>query len=95
MSVLSSVYYEELPNRDRWGTIQNDDTVAVHVAVSGWDVVHLALEVGHSEHFDAVEVNLSIEDALELHAKMAKAIGEAMRGRTSYEKQKKAKGITR
>ncbi len=79
MSILSSTYLEDLPDRDRWGNITNDDTIAVHVAVSGYDIIHLMLEEGQGRN--SIEVNMSIDDALELHAQMAKAIGQAMRRR--------------
>ncbi len=79
MSILSSTYLEELPDRDRWGDITNDDTIAVHVAVSGHDIIYLMLE----ENLDgnSIEVNMTIEDALQLLAGLAQAIEGAQKGR--------------
>ena len=79
MSILSSTYLEDLPDRDRWGNIETEDTISVHVAVSGYDIIHLMLEEGQGRN--SIEVNMTIDDALELHAQMAKAIGQAMRRR--------------
>ena len=81
MSILSSTYLEDLPDRDRWGNIETEDTISVHVAVSGYDIIHLMLEEGEGRN--SIEVNMTIDDALERHAQMAKAIGQAMRRRRS------------
>lgn len=79
MSILRSTYLEELPDRDRWGTIEDQRDIALHVAVSGWDVIHLQLE--ENDGTNAIEVNLTVEDALKVHAGLTEAIIGAMKGR--------------
>jgi hypothetical protein len=45
MSILRTSYLEHLPDRDRWGEIDYaDKTIAVHIATSGWDAIHIMLE---------------------------------------------------
>lgn len=79
MSILRSTYLEELPDLDRWGNIDDaNKMIALHVATSGWDVIHLQLEENEGEN--AIEVNLTIEDALKLHAGLVEAIIGAVKG---------------
>ncbi|CAB4142458.1 hypothetical protein UFOVP433_12 [uncultured Caudovirales phage] len=79
MSVLRSTYLEVLPDRDRWGHIDKpDNTLAVHIATTGWEHIHISLEENDGENF--IEVNLTIEDALQLLAGLAEAIRGAMPG---------------
>lgn len=79
MSILRSTYLEELPDRDRWGHIDKpDNIIAVHIATTGWDHIHLMLEQNEGEN--ELEVNLTIEEALQLLAGLAEAIRGAQRG---------------
>ena len=78
MSVLRSTYYEELPDRDRWGNIDKlDKILTIHIATTGWDHVHIQLEENEGEN--AIEVNLTIEDALTILAGLAEAIRGAQK----------------
>jgi hypothetical protein len=80
MSILRTTYLEQLPDRDRWGNIDYaDKPITVHIATSGWDAIHLMLE-DESEQ-NAIEVNLTIEDALQLLAGLAEAIEGAQKGK--------------
>lgn len=85
MSILNSIYLDQLPDRDRWGRIENDDTIAVHVAVSGYHIVHLSLEEGDGRNI--IEVNMTAADALELQMTLSKAISEALRGEETLRKK--------
>ena len=79
MSVLRSSYLEELPERDRWGNIDNPDNIMmVHIATTGWEHIHLMLEQNEGEN--ELEVNLTIEAALQLLAGLAEAIRGAQKG---------------
>jgi hypothetical protein len=74
MSLLRSTYLETLPDRDRLGRPDvYDNTVEVHVAATGWDHVHIALQSGNDE----VEVNLTIHDAIEILRALSAAIVKA------------------
>jgi hypothetical protein len=77
MSLLRSTYLEILPDRDRLGRPDvYDNTVEVHVAATGWHHVHIALQSGNDE----VEVNLTIENALQIVAALSAAVALAMKG---------------
>ena len=77
MSLLRSTYLETLPDRDRLGRPDvYDNIVEVHVAATGWDHVHIALQSGN----DGVEVNLTIENALQIVAGLSAAVALAMKG---------------
>lgn len=81
MSVLRSTYLQEMPDRDRWGNIDNpDNIIAVHIATTGWEHVHIMLEQNEGEN--EIEVNLTIEAALEILAGLAEAIRGAQKGAT-------------
>lgn len=77
MSVLSSAYYEELPDRDRYGNLEQPaKTVEVHVAVIPNKHVHISIG-------DA-EVNLTIKDAEDILAGLKAAIGYARKRRNRH-----------
>ncbi len=74
MSVLQSTYYENLPDLDRYGNLeQSATTVTVHVAATSWKNVHIA--IGNAE------VNLTIKNAEAIYAALSVAIGSAIKGR--------------
>ena len=59
MSVLQSTYYEELPNLDRYGDLDDEEPIQVHVAAAFFEHVHLSLESCDQ----ITEVNMTIEHA--------------------------------
>lgn len=80
MSVLRSTYLEEFPDRDRWGNIDHASrTISVHVATTGWDHIHIQLEEVDSQSY-AIEVNLTIVEALQVAASIVEAIQGAIKG---------------
>jgi hypothetical protein len=80
MSILRSTYLELLPERDRWGDIDKpDNTIAIHIAATGWHHIHISLEENEGEN--SLEVNMTIEDAHEIIAGLVAAISDAMKGR--------------
>lgn len=78
MSVLSSTYYEDLPDLDRYGNHENDQTVNVHVANTFWEHIHIAIE--DYEH-NYVEANMTIENAKLIIEALQQAIVSAELGR--------------
>ncbi len=77
MSILSSTYLEILPDLDRWGHEENpDNTIEVHIATTGWHNVHLALQSDKQD----LEINMTIESALQIVAGLSAAIVGAMKG---------------
>lgn len=78
MSVLQSTYYENLPDLDRYGSLDYSDVqVTVHVAATNYEHVHICIERLDRE----VEVNLTIENAEEILVGLSKAIESAKKGR--------------
>ncbi len=78
MSILRSTYYEYHPDRDRWGSIPEDDDepVALHIAATGWDHIHLAIEREDA----GLEINITIDDAFSVIVAILEAIQDASRG---------------
>ena len=76
MSVLSSTYLEDIPDRDRYGIPDTDHPVALHIACSFVEHIHISLE--QREHF--LEVTLTIKEARQALAGLEKAIEDAEKG---------------
>jgi hypothetical protein len=78
MSILRSTYYEYHPDRDRWGSIpENDDQpMSLHIAATGWDHIHLAIE----RNDDGDEINITIDEAFSVIIALFEAIQDASRG---------------
>ena len=78
MSVLQSTFYEDVPDLDRYGSLDYSDVqVTVHVAATFYEHVHICLGRLDQE----VEVNLTIENAEAILAGLSKAIESAKKGR--------------
>lgn len=77
MSVLQSTYYEELPNLDRYGDLDDEEPIQVHVAAAFFEHVHLSLESCDQ----ITEVNMTIEHAEAILNGLVKAIESAKKGR--------------
>lgn len=62
MSVLFSTYLEAIPDRNRYGIIDTEHPIEVHIASAFYENIHISLEqIIETSHF--VEVNLTIEEA--------------------------------
>lgn len=56
MTILNSTYYDEIPDRDRYGDPNEDSVICLHVATSIVpNIIHLSLEQG-SQY---IELNLT------------------------------------
>ena len=84
MSVLSSTYFGEVPDRDRYGMITGDQTIEIHVARSFIEHVHIGLRTTDQDDPNSLtyaEVNLTIEEAEKVLAGLVEAIASASRPR--------------
>jgi hypothetical protein len=80
MSVLSSTYLEAIPDRNRYGVIDTEHPIEVHIASAFFENVHISLEQTIKTSF-FVEVNLTIEEAEAIAHALQLAIAGAKRGR--------------
>ena len=77
MSVISSTYYEALPNLDRYGNLDDEEQIHVHVGSTFYEHVHLSIE----SYDQITEVNMSIENAMAIVAGLTEAIESGKKGR--------------
>jgi S-adenosylmethionine:tRNA-ribosyltransferase-isomerase (queuine synthetase) len=77
MSVLSSTYYEDITDLDRYGEGKSDYRVTLHVAASFYEHVHVSIDT----HDAYSEVNMTIETAEAMLAGLEAAIESARKGR--------------
>jgi hypothetical protein len=79
MSLLSTTYLEDLPNLDRYGSLDDDAPIQVHVANCYYEIIH----IGFDNPDNSFEVNMTIENAEAILAGLAKAIQWAKKGRNN------------
>ena len=77
MSVLSSTYHEELEDLNRYGKLESDYRVTLHVAASFFEHIHLSINT----HDAYNEINMTIETAEAVVAGLLEAIASARKGR--------------
>lgn len=78
MSVLRSMYYEELPDLNRYGENDRDGVVEVHVAAAFLEHIHISIEQRGEAY---AEVNMTIETAEAILVGLQTAIASARKGR--------------
>ncbi len=77
MSVLSSTYYEDLPDLDRYGKQDDDRVLTLHVAACYFEHIHISLDTWSAYN----EANITIETAEALVEGLQAAIASARKGR--------------
>lgn len=77
MSVLSSTYYEDLPDLDRYGKQDKDRVLTLHVAACYLEHIHISLDTWAAY----AEANVTIETAEAIVEGLQAAIASARKGR--------------